>query len=246
VGIDVTFMVDESDGTADVDCNLRLSLARLPRGGVLELKGADATALEYLAHRCCRLGYTVFGGGQPVGEVSLSVAKGGDRRDVSGRALGPDRAAGRPDSVGYTWSVRGHSADGLLIRLHAGKHTFSAGPAVSFRPDGPLPSAVEHLLAALAGDLLSSFASSLRERGIEFDALECRLSCQLDDPLASIGVVGAEGSPAVSGIGGVVYVSADTEEPVLRGAWCAAIGRSPLFNTLAPCLALRIDMRPEL
>lgn len=239
VEVDVTLRVGEFGGADGNDCVLTATLAGLPRGGVLQVEGADPAALERLRDRCGRRGYHVLAG-QP-----LTVTKAGGRCDGPGPAAEAGQAAGRADPVGYSWSVRAYSADGNQTRLHAGRHSFSVGPAVSFRPDEPLPTAVEHLLAALAADLVSTFASCLRERSVEFDALECRLSGQLDDPLASIGVVGARGSPALSAISGTVYVSAELDEPVLRGAWCAATDRSPLFNTLAPCLALRIDMRAE-
>ena len=150
-----------------------------------------------------------------------------------------------PDLTGYTWSVRGSSADGRLTRLHAGRNSFSAGAAVSFRPDDPLPSAIDYLLSALAADLVSSLGECVRERSVECDAIECRISGQLDDPLASIGVIGAQGSPAVRTITGTVYVSADAGDDVLQEAWYAALRRSPLYNTLARCVTLTIDLRPE-
>lgn len=147
--------------------------------------------------------------------------------------------------TGYTWSVRGSSADGRLTRLHAGRNSFSAGPAVTFRRDDPLPSAIDYLLSALAADLVSNLGECVRERSVECDAIECRISCELDDPLASIGVIGARGSPAVRTITGTVYVSADTGDGVLQEAWCAALRRSPLYNTLARCVTLSIEMRAE-
>jgi len=111
--------------------------------------------------------------------------------------------------------------------------------------DEPLPSAIDHLLAALAADLISSFAACADERAVAIDVVECRLSARLDDPLASIGVVGAAGSPALAAVDGTVYVSAEAEESVLRGAWCAALRRAPLFNALATGASLRIEMRVE-
>jgi hypothetical protein len=222
---DVTLSAQEADTS---DCLLRTSLARLPPGGALTVEGADGATRDRLLERCRRLGYRAAAG--PGG---LTVGKQGAP------------TGGRPGEVGHSWSVRGHSADGRQTRLHAGRHSFSAGPAVSFRPDEPLPSAVEHLLAALAADLIGTFAGCLRERGVQLDAVECRLTGRLDDPLASIGVVGAAGSPAISVIEGAVYVSAEAWGPPLEDAWCAALARSPLFNTLAPCVELRVDMRLE-
>jgi hypothetical protein len=238
VEIDVTLTAGELDGTDEGDCLLRASLARLPRGGALQVRGADPPALERLRGRCRDLGYHVGGEGTAGSDDSLLVAKGGQRG-------GTASAAGEAGSTGHAWSVRASSTDGRLTRLHAGRHSFSAGPAVSFRPDEQLPSAIEYLLAALAADIVSSFARCAGERAAEIDAIECRISGQLDDPLASIGVVGASGSPALGVVTGTLYVSGDAEPSALRGAWCAALRRSPLFNTLAPCVSLRIEMRAE-
>jgi hypothetical protein len=225
---DVTLSAEELDGAGDAGCVLQAHLARLPRGGVLELQGGGPPAGGRWRERCQALGYHVAAGAAG----SLLVGKGG-------------RRPGAADPDGHRWSVRGHSTDGRQTRLHAGRHSFSVGPAVSLGPDEPLPSAIEHLLAALAADLISSFAACAAERAVAVDAVECRLSARLDDPLASIGVVGAEGSPALAAVTGTVYVSADAEEAVLRGAWCAALRRSPLFNTLATGASLQIEMRAE-
>lgn len=244
--MDLTLRAEGQGAAEEDDCLLRVSLAQIPRGGVLALEGFDVGVRERLRNRCEQLGYRVIGDPRSSDGGVLTVGKGGSRNGGMAPAVGGGAPPANVGSTGYSWSVRAHSSDGRVTRMHAGKHTLSAGPAVSFRPDEPLPSAVEHLLAALAADLVSSFASSLGEHRVEFDALECRLSGQLEDPLASIGVVGASGSPALSAIAGTVYLSAEAEQPLLRRAWCAAIARSPLFNTLAPCLALRIQMRAQL
>jgi hypothetical protein len=147
------------------------------------------------------------------------------------------------DPAGYTWTVRGSSADGGVTRLYVGRNSFSAGPAVSFRPDEPLPSAVDYLLGALTAEMVGNFASCLRERSVDFDAVECRIAGQLEDPLASIGVVGAKGGPAMRAITGTVYVSADADGCVLKDAWCTALSRSAVYCTLQRCVSLSIEMR---
>lgn len=147
------------------------------------------------------------------------------------------------DPAGYTWSVRGNSADGQVTRLHAGRNSLSAGPAVSFRPDEPLPSAIDYLLCALTAEMVSNFAACMSERAVDFDAVECRVSGQLEDPLASIGVVGASGNPAMSTITGTVFVSADVDDGVLQDAWCAALSRSSVYRTLQKCVSLSVGMR---
>jgi hypothetical protein len=244
-GIDAILPPDQVDAAEDVDCLLRDRLARLAPGGVLEARSRSPQTAARMREWCVKSGYPLLAGGPPAA-ASCLIGKPGPRaeHDASGDVR-TGAAAGAVGATGYGWSVRGTSTDGRLTRLHAGRSSFSVGPAVSFRPDDALPCAIEVLLAALAADLASSLASCARERGVEIDAVECRISAELDDPLSAIGVVGASGSPALSAVTGVVYVSADADEPTLYGVWCGALRRSPLFNTLAPRVALRMELRPE-
>ena len=235
-GVDVVLPPDEVDAAEDVDCLLRDRLAIPPPGGVFESSHTRPQTLTRIRDWCGRYGYQVVVSGAI---RRCRIAKAGpraERRESTAAAVG---------SPGYRWSVRGSSTDGRGIRVHTGRSSFSVGPAVTFRPDAALPCAIEMLLGALAADVTSSLASCGRERGVEIHAIECRISAELDDPLAAIGVVGASGSPALREVSGVVYVSADVDEPELRGIWCGALQRSPLFNTLAPRVALRMELRPE-
>lgn len=147
------------------------------------------------------------------------------------------------DPAGYTWTIRGSSAGGEVTRLHVGRNSFSAGPAISFRPDEPLPSAIDYLLGALTAEMVSNLIGCMRERAVDFDDVECRIAGQIEDPLASIGVVGARGNPAMRAITGTVYVSSDADDDVLKDAWSAALRRSSVYCTLQRCVSLSIEMR---
>jgi hypothetical protein len=245
-GIDAVLPPDQVDAAEDVDCLLRERLARLAQGGVLEARSRLPQTVARMREWCARYGYQLLPGGPPEAAAPCLIGKPGQRAepDASGD-VATGVAAGAVGSTGYGWSVRGTSTDGHLTRVHAGRSSFSVGPAVSFRTDDALPCAIEVLLAALAADIASSLASCAKERGVQIDAVECRISAELDDPLSAIGVIGASGSPALSAVTGVVYVSADVDEPTLYGVWCGALRRSPLFNTLAPRVALRMELRPE-
>jgi hypothetical protein len=245
-GIDAVLSPDQVDAAEDVDCLLRDRLARLAPGGMLEAGSRLPQTVTRMREWCAKFGYHLVTGGPPDAAAPCLIGKAGPRAEPqASSAVTTGAATGVVGSTGYGWSVRGTSRDGYLTRVHAGRSSFSVGPAVSFRPDDALPCAIEALLGALAADIASSLASCARERGVEIDAVECRISAELDDPLSAIGVVGASGSPALRAVTGVVYVSADVDGPVLDGVWCGALRRSPLFNTLAPRVALRMELRPE-
>jgi TusA-related sulfurtransferase len=225
--LDVTLLEERAHAADDAFCMLRDAAARLPPGGRLTVRAGDPKTRERLRAWCQRHGYLLADaedGSSLVGKVGVDARSGADE---------------------YGWSVRALGDHGGVTRVHTGKHSLSIGPAVSFRPDEPLPTAVQHLLAALAADVVSGVATCARARGIEADAIECRITGHLDDPLASIGVVGASGTPALRTVSGTVYVSSDADQATLREVWCETLRRSPLFNTLAPRVALRLELRPE-
>lgn len=146
---------------------------------------------------------------------------------------------------GTTWSVRAHSDGGPRTRVHAGSTTFDVGEPLRLGAGEPLPSALDHLLGALAADLVRSFALAAAEAGIDVEQLECRVAGELEDPLAGIGVVGAGGSPALAAVTGTFYVSAEAAPDALQAAWRSALARSPLHATLARCTDLSIELRPQ-
>jgi TusA-related sulfurtransferase len=227
--------LDVDGGTAGIGCQLREAMARLGPGETLEVSTANEIRLDPVLDWCSKLGYLVLDRAGGSGG-RLLIAKPGPRTVEQDTTHSPP----------HTWSVRGTSGDGSQVRVHAGRHTFTVGQAVSFRDDEASPGPIEYLLGALAADLCSGLGEAAAADGIEIDSLECRLSGQLDDALVSVGVVGAAGSAQLSTVTGTVYVSASGDEPALRRCWCRATERSPLFATLAQCVALRIDLRMEL
>jgi hypothetical protein len=107
----------------------------------------------------------------------------------------------------------------------------------------PHPSAVEYLLGSLAGDLIQGFQAEAVRRSLALHDAELSLGGRLNNVLVHLGVVGEEGHPGLESVSGTLYVSADAEPPAVEDAWHATLARSPVFQTLTRCAAVRIELR---
>ena len=143
----------------------------------------------------------------------------------------------------YAWTSRVSWTGEGGATAYARNHAFTVGGQASFREADPHPDAVEYLLGALGGDLISGFASQAARRGVEVDAMEASVSGRLDNPLVFLGVVGESGHPGFRSISCTLYVSADVEENILEEIWQTTLTRSPLANTLDRCVDLDLALR---
>ena len=144
-----------------------------------------------------------------------------------------------------SWSVRVRTESRKAACVLARNHSFRVGPALSFEPSDELPSALEHLLGALAADLLTTFLTVSRQCRVAVDATELVLTCRLDNALVHLGVLGEEGTPAIESIEGVFYVSAEApSDDDLHLAWRQTLSRSPIFATLSRAARLDIRFQP--
>jgi OsmC-like protein len=143
----------------------------------------------------------------------------------------------------YTWTVRVQRMEASETRVYARNHSFAVGQQASFDVADAHPSAVEYLLGALGGDLVSGFQAQAARQRIAIDGLEMRLSGRLNNVLTHLGVVGEEGHPGLESITGTLYVSADAETQKLEQAWRTTLERSPLASTLNRCVALSLDLQ---
>ena len=126
--------------------------------------------------------------------------------------------------------------------VYTRNHVFTVGGQASFREADAHPDAVEYLLGALGGDLISGFTSHAKRRGVEVDAMEASISGRLDNPLVLLGVVGEVGHPGFETISCTLYVSADADERVLEEIWQTTLARSPLVHTLDRCVGLTMKL----
>jgi hypothetical protein len=143
--------------------------------------------------------------------------------------------------VKHVWSVRVRAESRQESRIFARNHAFRVGPPLSFEPEDALPSALEHLIGALAADLIGTLLTYARRRRIEVEAAELSLNCTLENPLVHLGVRGEDGSPAIEEISGVLYVCTFADLPDVDALWQEALQRAPIYNTLAK--ACRVSVR---
>jgi hypothetical protein len=130
-----------------------------------------------------------------------------------------------------------------LATAYTRNHAFTVGGQASFRETDAHPDAVEYLLGALGGDLISGFASYAARSGVEVDAMEASIFGRLNNPLTFLGVVGESGHPGFETISCTLYVSADADERLLEDIWQTTLARSPLVNTLDRCVGLTLNLR---
>ena len=146
------------------------------------------------------------------------------------------------DDSDYAWTSRVSWTGEGRATAYTRNHAFTVSGQASFREADAHPDAVEYLLGALGGDLISGFASQATRRGVEVDAMEASISGRLNNPLVLLGVVGESGHPGFETISCTLYVSADADEKILKEIWQTTLARSPLVNTLDRCVGLTLNL----
>lgn len=146
------------------------------------------------------------------------------------------------DEIDHAWTSRVSWTGENWATAYTRNHAFTVGGQASFREADAHPSAVDYLLGALGGDLISGFASHAARRGVEVDAMEASISGRLNNALVYLGVVGESGHPGFETISCTLYVSAGAEERILKEVWQTTLARSPLVNTLDRCVGLTLNL----
>lgn len=218
------------------------SLAALTLGNTLEVLIHQAWGVDALQEWCLQARYEFLGTVADEHETRCLVRKGGAVPRVGERPISSDSAL----ATDYTWSARVRWASDQHASVYTGDHAFSVGSSARFTEKAPHPSAVEYLLGALGGDLVTGFQRQAARRGVTIDALEVSISGSLDNVLVSVGVVGAQGHPGFESITATLYVGADADETTLHALWRATLATSPLVNTLEHCVALSLRMQVTL
>jgi len=214
----------------DMDCGsglillLRQHLLETPEGGVLEMRSSEPTVGDELPPWCRMVGHEYVGTvpDQP-GHWRHFLRRLADDSEQ----LEEDKRKARD----YEWRVRVRSTDNRAATAYARNFSFTLGQPASFDESDDHPSALEHVLAALAADLVNGFASHCRQAALEIDDLECTVKGRLHDVLAHVGL--SEGDPSLAGIDLSLFATSPEKGAILREAWQAVRKRSPLFQTLA-------------
>ena len=150
------------------------------------------------------------------------------------------------EATSHSWTVRVEGGRDPAAKVYSRNHVFTVGQQANFDIRAAHLSAVEYLLGALGADLTAGFQAEASRRRVPIVAVEMRLSGRLNNPLTHLGVIGEAGHPGFESINGTLYVGSDAAPSILEELWRTTLERSPLFNTLKPCVALNVSLETVL
>ncbi len=127
---------------------------------------------------------------------------------------------------------------------YARRCSFTVGAPVSFDERHPGPTAIETLLGALGAEAVNGLSLLARERRAIVDRVEAKVRGELEDPFAALGVIGAQGSPALKRAEVTVYAETSLGQGDLENLFRDALARSPIVQTLGKCVVLDMKVHP--
>jgi TusA-related sulfurtransferase len=236
----VAVQPDKTLDGGDLDCGsgllliLREAIEPLPIGGVLELVSRETSVKEDLPAWCRMVGHEILDARAGEGRnTHYLLRKGAGDADLDG-----DLRKARE----FEWKVRAAWTGGLKTRVYARNHALDVGQPASFETADEAPAAVETLLAAVGGCLVSGFAWRLSQRGLELRAAELSIGAKLDNVLRFLGLDDS-GSAGLSHVHGVLYVDANGLDDELEELWKQTVARSPVVSSLVGAAQQRWELR---
>ena len=140
----------------------------------------------------------------------------------------------------YEWRARVRSTGHLKSTAYFRNFSIDVGQPTSFEEKDEHPSAVEYLLAALAGALSTGFATECAKDGLEVDDIEISIKGKLDNVLAHLGI--EEGDPSFKSIDLKCYASTLDDKSKVQATWKRTFDRSPLAQTLKKAVKLEAKL----
>lgn len=220
----------------DLDCGsglvllIRQHMQQVPTGGLLELRSREPTVTDDLPPWCRMVGHEYLGAvpGQTPGQQRFFVRRGaGPAAEAEAAALATDTERAR----GYEWRLRARAGGHLATKIYCRNFQWTLGQPASFEEKDTNPAAVEALLGALAGDLVTGFATACSQAGLEVDDIELTARGRLHDVMAHLGL--SDGDPAFAAIDVKLFASTFAPADRVRAVWQETVRRSPLAATLA-------------
>ena len=228
----------------DLDCGsgllliIREAMQGLAPGAVLEVKSRESSVAVDLPAWCRLVGHDFLGTTPGTAPAASHFVR---KKRAQDEALQADLQRARD----HVWSVRGRARDGMGARIFARNHAFDVGQPASFDTADAAPSAIEHVLGALAGCLAVGMRWRAVRRGIEVFELEVTLRAKLSDPLVFLGLAepSAESSAGLAAVEGRLFIDADSDDATLDALWRETLERSPVAATLQRPIPLTIERR---
>jgi uncharacterized OsmC-like protein len=210
---------------------LRENMLKVPVDGILELRSREPTVADDLPPWCRLTGHEYLGALPAADFVRYFVRRGQPAGDEE-KALNDDKERARD----YEWRVRARSTGHLKSTVYFRNFSFEVGQPASFEEQDEHPSAVEYLLAALAGSLSTALATECAKAGLDVDDIEISMKGKLENVLAHLGI--EPGDPSFRSIELKCFVSTLDDEEKVRAAWQRTFDRSPLAQTLIKAVPL--------
>lgn len=225
----------------DLDCGsglillIRENMLRVPENGLLEMRSREPTVRNDLPPWCRMVGHEYLGFLEGEGCTRYFIRRSANPTDED-MQFEQDKAKAKA----YAWRARARVTGRLKSTVYCRNFSIEVGQPASFEVSDKHPSAVEYLLAALAGDVTAGFATECARNGLAVDDIEMTLTGRLHNVLAHLGL--EEGDPSFSEIEIKCFASTFEDETRVREAWERTIKRSPIAATLGKASALRFKI----
>ncbi|MFN3240402.1 MAG: sulfurtransferase TusA family protein [Planctomycetota bacterium] len=232
------------DGGA-LDCGsglvllIRENMLPVPDAGVLEIRSVERSVRDDLPPWCRMVGHEFLGalpGASPEQARYFVRRGGGAAMQQEAAALEQDKQRARD----YQWRLRARSSAPLETSVYCRNFQWRIGQPASFEEQDANPSAIESLVGALAGDLVTGFAVAASRAGLQVDDIELTARARLHDVTAHLGLV--EGDPSIESIEARLFASTFDDEARVRAVWDQTVRRSPLAATLRKATRLHITL----
>ncbi|MGE3173610.1 MAG: sulfurtransferase TusA family protein [Planctomycetota bacterium] len=223
----------------DLDCGsgllliIRSAMQPLQPGEVLEVRSRETSVREDLPAWC-----------RMVGHALLHEQDGADSRSYFLRKKGADDAldGDLQQARDHVWQVRSRWSGGMQAKVSVRNHGLVLGQPASFDTDDPAPSAIEFLLAAVAGALTTGLQWRLSRRGIAVRNLEVIARGRADDILVFLEVEN-HGNPGLREVAITVYADADLDADAFAALVQETARRCPVTQSLLRTVAVPIETR---
>lgn len=224
----------------DLDCGsgllliIRSAMAPLGSGQTLLVQSRESSVREDLPAWCRLVGHAMLGErAASNGYVHFLL-----RKKEDDHALRSDLQKARD----HVWQTRARWTGGLQSKATMRNHSIAIGQPASFDTTDVAPSAVELLLASVAGALTAGFQWQLSRQHVEVTNLEVVCRAQSKNPLVFLGVESG-GAPELATVEVAAYVAADADPAVLQAAFAEAVRRCPVTQSLARGVGVTTNLR---
>jgi TusA-related sulfurtransferase len=224
---------DHTFDGGDMDCGsglillIRQNMARVPAGGILEIRSEEPTVVAELPPWCRMTGHEYVSAEESTpGRWRHFVRRSAD---IAGEAAELEKD--KHDARNYEWRVRARLSGNQEAVIFARNFSWKLGQPASFEEKDNHPSAMEAMLAALTAELVNSFATACRQNGLGIDELEGTTKAKLHNVLAHLGM--EEGDPSLASADVTVFITSPAPGAELRSVFSGVLDRAPLYRTLS-------------